>query len=95
MARNESNVNIGMVRFDIDADAQTANISIAIAPAEKGKGLAAPLLRRAIETFDRLELVLCASVKNGNTPSKKCFERNGFTVFDDKSTFLIYQKIQR
>ena len=95
MARDENGLNLGMVRFDIHADAQMAEISIAIAPASQGQGLAALLLRRAIETFDRAELILQARVKDENIPSKKSFERNGFTILDDTSPFLIYQKVQK
>ena len=95
MARDEHGLNLGMVRFDIHAGAQMAEISIAIAPASQGQGLAALLLRRAIETFDRTELILQARVKDENIPSKKSFERNGFTILDDTSPFLTYQKVQK
>ncbi len=70
-------VAVGMCRFDIGAEA--AEASIALDPAMRGRGLAVPLLSRAVACFrEDTHLPLLATVKAHNTASMRCFERCGF-----------------
>ena len=71
-------VPIGLVRFDGDERSKCAEISIALAPRFRGRGFAAPMLRRALgRTPPSVERVL-ARVRVENAASVRAFERADF-----------------
>ena len=71
---------VGVVRFDYEAD--TCEVSMNVNPACRGAGLAAPLLRGAIEfaAAGRPAGRLKALIKPENTRSIKVFSRCGFEL---------------
>jgi RimJ/RimL family protein N-acetyltransferase len=69
---------IGQVRFDCDQRLARAEISIALAARFRGRGLATPLLVRALAQTPRALGRVLARVRVENTASLKVFERTGF-----------------
>ncbi len=70
---------IGMVRFDADPASGTAETSINLNPAMRGRGLATPLLRHAVDHYAQAsDSVLRAEVKSANTASIRVFGNAGF-----------------
>ena len=77
---------IGMVRFDLDIEKQHLVCSINLNPIWRGKGLATPLLKVAIENRTlATDLPIYAEVKPENIASIKCFEKNKFKFTKNKN----------
>lgn len=69
---------MGQVRLDVDPRGARAEISLAIAPRFRGRGLAVPLLCRALKHVpSSIERVL-ARIRVENTASLSAFRRAGF-----------------
>ena len=81
---------IAVVRFDVRDSC--AELSINLSPLERGKGLAPMCLSLAINYFEEQypsvsELV--AEVKTMNMPSRKSFEKVGFTLREENDGWLL------
>lgn len=83
LAYDESENDIGYVRFEPDSSICAFRLSFAIVPSELGKGYSKPMLQSAISKLKAssgtLDLIcITASVHNLNIPSKKALESVGF-----------------
>lgn len=69
---------IGQIRFDKTRN-QTWEVDFSIASSNRGRGLGHDLLRLGIWAMKKFsELPISATVKSGNSRSRRCFERQGF-----------------
>ena len=81
---------LGMVRFDATEDCFWT-VSINLAPVWRGKKLSSSLLNAAVEHFaDAHTAILAAHVKPDNDSSRKCFERSGFALYEERDGQLVY-----
>lgn len=91
----KNNENVGMLRFD--RDGSTAVISYSIDKLQRGKGYGTSLINLA-QTVALNEpclkgvVRLVGYVKTDNIPSRKCFEKNGYTC-EKCDTYLAYSKV--
>lgn len=75
-------VSVGVVHVVRASDDATARISINLNPSYRGQGLAAPLLRAAIDRYAEERgggMELIAEIKSANEASLKTFAKAGFT----------------
>jgi UDP-2,4-diacetamido-2,4,6-trideoxy-beta-L-altropyranose hydrolase len=72
---------VGQIRFDRDASG-SAEIDLHLSPAQRGKGYGQDVLTAGIERMRRTRTVrrFSATVKEGNTPSIRAFEKAGFRL---------------
>ncbi len=80
----ETNIRVGVVRFDVGV--KSAEISINIAPNKRGMGIAKACLTKAIEDFQRCfpkHKTLIAEIKSKNLSSQTLFEGVGFTFIKE------------
>ncbi len=87
---NKSGENVGMVRFDFHKEHFWV-ISINIAPNWRGKKISSILLDAAITYFSKINTaILVAFVKVDNIRSRRCFERCGFAIYEERDNELTY-----
>ena len=89
---------VGQVRFEVSRDYISAEINYSIAEDYRGKGIATPLMRNAIEAFflkNSKTNTLIAKVKKENIASNKVFEKLNFnTITQPDSTMNVYELIK-
>lgn len=81
---------VGMCRFDMEEPAGPAEVSINLNPAHRGRGLAAGVLRAAIDRFcaDRgAHVPLAATIRRANVASMRIFQRTGFVPVSQDAEF--------
>lgn len=85
IAENEAGIPVGQIRFDIESDGRAA-IDLHVAPQQGGKGYGTMLLKNGLERFfsDTVTSCVYSYVKLGNDPSRKTFEKTGFTLEGQK-----------
>ncbi|HEY9234911.1 MULTISPECIES: GNAT family N-acetyltransferase [Phenylobacterium] len=81
---------LGMVRFDEDGGRWEANINLA--PEARGRGLAVPILKRALELFGQAQPATAveAEIKPQNAASIRIFEAAGFQPQPSDGALLRY-----
>lgn len=84
---------LGMCRFDVSANGSQAEVSINLAAGARGKGFALPILRAAIDQFERDlggRIRLTAVIRNTNESSIHLFKKIGFVRTTGDSEFGYY-----
>lgn len=84
----DTQIPIGMVRFDKNEKGDSAEISINMAPDYRGRGLSRPFLESCIREIHRSGTVhtLTATIKPSNTASLSLFQSLGFQGDDASNT---------
>jgi UDP-2,4-diacetamido-2,4,6-trideoxy-beta-L-altropyranose hydrolase len=80
IAEDEDGSPLGQIRFDARPDGD-CEVDVSVDPAKRGKGLAAALIRRGVQTVvsETHCLRIHAFVKPENAPSLNAFAKAGFT----------------
>ena len=83
---------VGMCRFDLEPALSTAEVSINLNPGFRGRGLAALVLRAAIERFriDYPNVQLEATIRLSNAASERIFVSSGFSRDSADAVFGYY-----
>ena len=78
-------------QFRIDIRNGIGEISYTVAPLYRGMGIGTLLLKSAVKTGKGKVNALIGFVRSGNSASKRCFEKAGFTEFKtgDDSCFIM------
>jgi ribosomal protein S18 acetylase RimI-like enzyme len=79
----------GYCRFDKDEEREVYVVSIAIDPSFQGKGLGNILLRTSLQSLPSGSYAF-AEVKKDNLPSRKIFEKAGFTVSSEDAEKIYF-----
>ena len=93
ICESEKREPIAVVRFDIENNC--AELSINLSPLKRGKGYGSKCLSSAISYFEvNFPLVseLVAEIKTINLPSRKSFERVGFSLCDERDGYWYLSK---
>jgi ribosomal-protein-alanine N-acetyltransferase len=70
---------IGYALFGADSKAQMRLISVAVLPEHRGRGVAARLIQRGLETLEGQKIASCMlDVRVGNERAIRIYERLGF-----------------
>jgi RimJ/RimL family protein N-acetyltransferase len=89
--------SVGMCRFDL-ADGGTAEVSINLNPSFRGRGLAAQLLARAIESLEEsgeAPTRLTATIRSENAASTRIFIGCGFTEVRRDDDYVYFERTTR
>jgi RimJ/RimL family protein N-acetyltransferase len=82
---------VGVIRFDADKnDVMSYDVSLPVAPEHRGKGLAHLILAHACNLVQ--DFSLNAEVRNENAPSRRVFERCGFSIVGSDDRFVNYRR---
>ena len=83
--------SVGVVRFDGDKkDVLSYEASITLNPKFRGQGLAFPILAEACSYLPKYTVL--AEIRENNIPSRKIFERCGFTETGKREGFVKYKR---
>lgn len=88
VVETDAGMSVGQVRFDRVEDHW--DIDYGLAPELRGRGLARPLLEAALSALREANpgVVVQGHVKEANQPSRRVFERLGFTAGIDERGFV-------
>jgi RimJ/RimL family protein N-acetyltransferase len=92
VVQTEAGVPIGQVRFDRDQDCW--EIDYGLATELRGRGLARPMMEAALDALRATNsgAHVQGRVKEANVPSRRVFERLGFTSHVDERGFVYRRK---
>lgn len=81
IVRDEHDLAVGQIRFEIDGD--TAVVSVSVAQDQRGRGLGSPIISLgSSHLFNECKMVtvIYAYIKGGNEASVKVFRRSGYEI---------------